>query len=209
MAALSYTTSALIKAQVPITDTTDDTFIATVVLRTNEWLENKIGHPVGPDPTTLYLFDGFDAIRGMRMMIERGVQSISLLRIAQRTGATLVTVPSTDYYIRPSIARRRPGEPGFYIQLTNVPSTSNPATFFYEGFENVEVTGVFGYAAIPNELESIATRLGATAWRGRSASSSGDQFTIGIDGSRTFENMLSAEDRRTIARYRSDPIAVG
>ena len=204
-----YTSLAVVKAREGITDTTDDSFLSLTIGEVSEWMENKMGRSVGPEVGVLYTFDGFSSVHGMYIPVQRGIRAITLLQIAQRTGATLVTVPSSDYFIKPYAQDRRPGWPGFGVQLTNVPVSTNPATFFYDGFANVAITGDYNWAVLPLELQRIATSLVITAYRGRSSSAAGESFTIGLDGSRTFDNMLGSEDRKTLARYTTDRIAVG
>ena len=84
--------------------------------------------------------------------------------------------------------------------MTDIPSSSNPLPYFLRGFNNISILGTFGWEATPSEIADVALNLTVASWRGRS-SSGGDTFTIGADGERTFERMLSAKDWRTISRY--------
>jgi len=59
----------------------------------------------------------------------------------------------------------------------------------------------FGFPAVVPEIEDIGYKIEMAAYRQR-ASSGGSTYTINPDGSRTFENALSYEDKMTIERYR-------
>ena len=88
------------------TDTTDDENLFEFIDAASSWITGKTGRSFLPDPTsgtTTYLFDGNDAIEyGRCLLIPRGIRSITTLKVATNTGATLQTVPSTDYFIQPN-----------------------------------------------------------------------------------------------------------
>lgn len=204
--ALSYVTTAAVKARLSIGNTTDDAVIDTLCDQVNGFVESYTHRQVGPFATgstfTLH-FESEDAYENGRVFVHTpGISSITLLEVAPYTGAAYVTVPASDYFLMPADSDRDTGWPAFEVHMTDIPSASNGQPFFAPGYNTVRITGDFGWAAIPTEVQEVATNLALALWRSRSAGTS-DVFTIGPDGERTFERALSDKDRRTLNRYQT------
>lgn len=202
---LSYTTTAAVKSRLGITDTTDDTLIGTIVDQVNAFVESYTGRQIGPWATaSTFSFHYFpdDADDSGRIFpFPQGISSLTTLEVRDYTGGTLSTIPTTDWFLMPQAQQRDPGWPATELHITDVPSASNTQPQFQPGYEMVRLTGNFGWAAIPDEIEEVAVNLGLALYRSRSAGTS-DVFTIGPDGERTFERALSEKDRHTLNRYR-------
>jgi len=186
------------------TDTTDDENLLQFVGQASSWIESRTGRTFLPDPpsgTKTYTFDGTGAIENGRcLLIPRGIRSITLLQNGLYTGATLQTIPATDYFLQPSPQNRDPGWPATELWLTDIPSSGNPVPYFAYGFQNIAITGAFGWASTPSEIEDIALTAVVSMWRSR-GSAGGETITIGTTGERTIERSLSYEQRATLSRY--------
>jgi hypothetical protein len=190
-------------------DTSDDEELLQYIRQAKTFLDTKVSRSFSPDPTTSYTFDGYDAVgqfpaygiatgipHGNTLLVPGGVQSISQIQIASITGGTLTTLASTDVVLRPLPWRRDPGWPATQLVLTDVAAWR----WWPPGYGNIIATGVFGWDHIPSDIEAITRRLVIGAFRGRSTGG-GDLYTIGLAGERTFEHVLSWEDKATLKAY--------
>ena len=195
-----YTTFNAVKARLGITDTTDDALLETYVNQVNDWLEERLGRPVGPDNGATYIFDGNGT---RRLHVPRGVRAVTSLTVAPATGQTPVTVPAADIKLVPAAGERLPRHPADWIYLSDIPTGG--VYYFAPGFGTVTVVGDFGFAAIPDALTDVATTCVVSKYRARGAGG-GDNYTLGVDGERTFERYLGYEDKITIRRYAVGPL---
>lgn len=201
-AAAEYANLVDLKSRLGITDTTDDTELQQLCTAANALIESFTARILAPITYTAALFDGYDAEPGGRcLVIPTGIRSVSLLEVATNTGASFQTIPSSDYFIRPTVQERDPGWPGTELWITDIPASTDPLPFFPPGFANIRLTGTGGWAAQPDDVIDVALNVAVAKWRARSAAG-GDSFTIGSDGERTYERLLSYQDRQTLTRYR-------
>jgi hypothetical protein len=200
----TYCSLADIKDALDITDALSDEKLLSLIDRTAGFIETKTRRRLYPDPVTTYTFDGFSAIaNGRCLLVPNGVRSLSNFAMATVTGGTPVAVTAADLVLRPLLQDRSPGWPATQIWLTDIASVP----YFYPGYGNIVAAGTFGWEAVPREIEAIAIRLVVSAWRGRGAGG-GDTFTIGVEGERTFERMLSYQDKLTLQSY-GEPVFLG
>lgn len=209
--ALSYVTTSAVKTRLGIGNTTDDTVIGSICDQVNGFIESYCHRPIGPFATgsTLTLhYENDDAHDSGRVFtFSSGIASITTLEVAPYTGASYVTVPTSDYFLMPHEQERDTDWPAFEVHMSDIPSASNGQPFFAPGYNTVRITGNFGWAAIPDEVKEVAVNLALALWRSRSAGTS-DVFTIGPDGERTFERALSDKDRRTLNRYQARTVTI-
>ena len=192
------------RLDIPVTDTASDEELLQLIDQTAGFIETKTRRRLYPDPVTTYTFDGFSAIaNGRCLLVPNGVRSLSNFAMATGTGETPVAVTAADLVLRPLPQDRSPGWPATQIWLTDIASVP----YFYPGYGNIVAAGTFGWEAVPREIEAIAIRLVVSAWRGRSAGG-GDTYTIGVEGERTFERMLSYQDKLTLQSY-GEPVFLG
>jgi len=200
----TYCSLADVKSRLDITDATSDEELIQLINQTAGFIETKTRRRLYPDPVTTYTFDGFSAIaNGRCLLVPNGVRSLSNFAMATATGGTPVAVTAADLVLRPLPQDRSPGWPATQIWLTDIASVP----YFYPGYGNIVAAGTFGWEAVPREIEAIALRLVVSAWRGRGAGG-GDTFTIGVEGERTFERMLSYQDKLTLQSY-GEPVFLG
>lgn len=205
----TYATTADLKTRLGITDTTDDTLLGTICDQVNALVEGITGRILAPIASTAYTFDGSDAIWGGRCLQvgDIGVRAITLLEVAAYTGASFVTMPASDYFIRPLAQERSSGWPGTEIWITDIPTAANSYPYFPPGFGTVRVTATWGWAAMPDEIIDLALTTAVRTWTGRQA---GQADIIGTDefGKPIVSRYLSGRDRATLQRYAEKAVLV-
>lgn len=198
------------------TDTTEDEAILGYIAQVSRFIENRTGRRFTPDPasgTTTYRFHTRDTSRcpycgNPTLYIERGIRSVTTLGIATddqpSSGGTYTSATSTAYYIDPPEADRPPGWPGTWLCFRS--NATGAETAYYTASYGAEITGGFGFAAVPGDIEQVALNLVVAAHTARGVAG-GDRYTVNIDGSRTFERALSYSDRMILDWYRVPGIA--
>jgi hypothetical protein len=195
-----YTNVSAVKARLGITDTTDDSLLGAIVGEVNSFITERLGRPVGPEDDVTYVFDGTGT---NRLRVTRGIRSVTTLTVASQTGATPVSITAGDIILVPPSGERGDGEPADWIVLSDHPAGG--VYIFGAGYGTVSVTGDFGWAAVPEALAGVAVTLAVARWRAR-GSAGGDAFVTGVDGERTFERLLSWDDKMTLRRYGVGPM---
>lgn len=199
--AQSYTSNAAVKTRLSITDTTDDALFTTITAQVNEWLEEKIGFPVGPITSEERLFDGA-AVKndGYCLPIYPwGVRAVTAVRTATETDGSYTTRTASDVVIRPHSHERETGWPGMELWVKDNASWQFPTY----GMDVIGITATWGWAAIPETLVAIATRLAVALYRGRGYGS-GQTYAVGQDDvAAVAAEELSASDWRTIFKYQN------
>jgi hypothetical protein len=200
----SYVTTATAKARlgIPSADTTDDTLIGKVCDQINAYIESYTGTVLAPIAGTLVkTFDGYKCTSNRVLLIPRGVRTITLLENSAYTGGPFQTIPSTDYFLRPSGYDLNPGYPYTELVMTNVPSAGNPLPTFNPGFDNIRITGTWGWPQTPDEITEIAEVMAVRAWAGRQAGQT-DQIGVSEGGMPIISRTVSLRDRETLGRFR-------
>jgi hypothetical protein len=200
----SYVTTATAKARlgIPSADTTDDTMIGKVCDQVNAYIESYTGTVLAPIAGTLTkTFDGYECTTNRILLIPRGVRTITLLENSAYTGGPFQTIPSTDYFLRPTDFDLNPGYPYTELVMTNVPSAGNPLPTFNPGMDNIRITGTWGWPQIPDEIKEIAEVMTVRAWAGRQGGQT-DQIGVSEGGMPIISRTVSLRDRETLGRFR-------
>lgn len=159
MTALGLTTAAQLAVLEPCVDAA------------NAELTRRVGMFLGPSTDTLRLLDGRDAVRdGTRLYIKGGIRTLTQVRLASTTGGTLTTATLADFLLRPKSHELRTGEPYRYIDIS-----PTSASRFWDGYDNVELTGTFGPAAVDADCARIADMVAARMYQ---YSASGGDLTL-------------------------------
>ena len=193
-----------VKQRLGITDTTDDENLQEFIRQVTGWIDSVTGREFLPDPPTgtkTYTFDGRDALEGGKLLlVPRGIRSVTGIQISVITGDTLVSVPAGNWFLGPPAAERDTGWPATEIWMTDIPSAGNNVPIFYRGFQNIAVTGAFGWASVPADIEDVALTTVVRSWAARR---SGQGDVVGTDelGRPLVSRMLSGRDRDTLSRY--------
>ena len=200
----SYVTLANAKARlgIPSADTTDDTLLTKVCDQVNAYIESYCGLVLAPIAgTQTQCFDGYEAVNGRQFLIPKGVRTITLLENAAYTGGPYFTIPSTDYFLRPSDFDLNPGYPYTELVMTNVPSVGNGLPRFCPGLDTIRITGTWGWPQIPDEIREVAEVMAVRAWAGRQAGQT-DQIGVSEGGMPIISRTVSLRDRETLGRFR-------
>lgn len=197
------TTLAAIKSRLSISDTADDVLLGTLNDQVSGWIEGYTGRKFVPETAVTYTFD---TSAGYVLRIPRGIRSISAMGIASMTNQpdsggtyTAVTLPGS-VLLRPRAQDLPEGWPATEVWL----SRATNSTPLYGTIQNgVTITGNFGFAATPPEIEAVTLDAIASAYSVRRMGASG---VIGADDTavvpwvRFFSH--GSPQRGTLDRYR-------
>ena len=181
--------------------TADVTMLTSICDQVDAYIEAYTGRVLAPIGSATYSFDGYDRITPRLFQVPRGVRNVTLLEISTYTGGPYNTVPSTDFFLRPTDQEKDPEFPHTEILMTNIPSAGNYAPIFYEGFNTVRITATWGFPAVPDDIHEVAEVMAVRSWYARQAGQT-DQVGGMEYGGPTISRSVSARDRETLARYR-------
>lgn len=194
----AYATAALLKTSLGVTDSTDDTALGLVCDRINAYVELFTGRVLAPIASAAIKLDG-DGSRELRY--PKGIRAVTLLEIADYTGAAYQTIAAGDYFLRPGPAGLRPGWPYTRIMLSDHPAGSH--TRFSAGLDTVRMTATTGWTAIPDDVTELAITAATRAWHSAQA---GQSDIVGTDemGRPLVSRFFSARDLGTLRTYSVD-----
>lgn len=215
-----YCTLDDVKARLNLTSTqvTYDEYLSAAIGWVSDRIDQTVGFQFYPNPASGsadFLFDawtpagddggqsgGMITDNGRCLLIPRGIVSLTALQVATYTGGTYTTIPTTDWFLRPTAQERQPGYPFTELWITNIPAPADTTPAFFPGYATVKLQGaVLGWPAIPLSISDICQTIVVASYRARGAGG-GDSFTVAEDGTRTFERMWSATDLRALGRFR-------
>ena len=204
-------TTAQIKARIfpaGVTDTADDTLISELIDQVSDYIEQTTGRKLVPVSSTTYVFD---TVSGYVLRVPIGIRTISAFGVALThqpdSGGVYTTVPAADYLLRPKAQDASQGWP-----FTEVRITRGLLTGMIGAFGSVQngatITGTFGFAATPPDIQGVAMDAVIAAYQARKLGTSG---VIGADmGALTpWSQFFSfgSPQRATLDRYRYPGIA--
>lgn len=129
---------------------------------------------------------------GPTLYIPGGIRSITTLGYATGdqpdSGGTYSTITSGYYYLRPLAHDRTSGWPATRLELAS-------GYYFHAGRSTVQITGTFGWAAVPPDIAGIAAAVVIRRFQARQSSSSGADLLVGSAdlGFRTLAFLSPAE----------------
>ena len=172
--------------------------VVGIIAEVSDYIHHITGQRFTPDPLSGTRTYRFHTRAGRKLRIPKGIRSITTLGVATQSqpssGGTYVTATSTDYYIDPPEHDRDVGWPGDAICFR----INASGAIFVDAEFGAEVTGAFAFAAVPPAIAHVAENLAVAAFRARASSGGGPGITINVDGSRTYDPMLSHKDRATL-----------
>jgi hypothetical protein len=168
--AIAYTSVSALKTYMGVSDTNDDAAFTAIATAVNAIIEDYIGAGIGDGGTAIRTYDGDGSDR---LFVRGGVNSITTLEVADQTGGTFTTAGTASYVIRPHTYERPTGWPGWYVQLTDVATTT-----FTPGYDTVRITPgtAWGFTSTPQELSRIADIMGVRMFQARK---SGETLLVG------------------------------
>lgn len=165
-------------------------------------IEGYTGRWFAPRPASGTATYRFHTCYGLTLRVPKGVRSISTLAVATQdqpeTGGTYTTATSTDYYVDPPEIQRDAGWPATAIKFRNTTST-----IFYDAAYGAQVTGAFGWAAVPYDVQGVAIR--AVVRRYLSKGGGALAVPTGPEGTMRLLPDMSGADRMTLDFYREIP----
>jgi hypothetical protein len=175
-----------VKDRLGITDTTSDELLSDLIDEVTNVIQNETGRTFVPTTSTTLLLDGKDALDLRTFLVEPGILTLTKVETATQTGGTFSEVTLSTVT---TISR------GANSTILILPLGS----FFWWGYQNVRLTGTFGYATVPEAVQGVAMRAVIRLFQARGSgvavASGGEGF-----GSMLLQN-ISPEDRRVLAHY--------
>lgn len=159
-------------------DVTDDTMLTEIVNEVSAAIQNYCGRKLVPDNAATYVFD---TESGQTLRIPYGIRTITSMGVAQThqpdAAGTYVTIPAADILLRPKAIDAPIGWPFFEVRITRGTKTGTVA-YFARADNGCTITGNFGFAATPDDIQSVAIDACAVAYAIRGNPSS---YIIGPD----------------------------
>lgn len=166
---------------------------AELLDRASRFIDDQTGWFFYQLASTTYLVDGSDT----DVIIPNiPIVSVSLLESQYYTGATWNTIAAGQYFLYPSLPSQ--GWPYTYIRLTDIPTTGQ-STKFWRGKQNVRITAVAGFPAVPSAITHLTLKLAARIWKARDTGFAGVVGSVDT-GILTVKD-LDSTDKYTLATY--------
>lgn len=171
------------------TDAAFDALIPKIITRVSRIMDRKTKRSFGNSGAgTVRLFDGpeidwtkrYDSLLGTEStaLFPGDVAAITQIRV--KAGGTndpnWYVVPAGDYFLQP--ADRDEEAPAEWIELSDAPSGS--ISRWPTGFRVIEITGTFGWAAIPATIKSICLETTIRFYKSRGSGFS--DAAVGVEG---------------------------
>lgn len=193
------------------TDTSQDESILEKIRQVSAAIEKYTGQWLAPRPTDpasdmTLLFDvptfGRGASRslvleyGERRTGIRRLTSIGIATTSQpETGGSYTAATLADILLRP---RPTADGPATRLEFTNYPTGSQ--SMFWPGYNTVSAVGGFGPAAVPSDIQGVATRASVRRVIGKGGGAV--SIPVGPEGTMMLLPDMSGADRATLDLYR-------
>ena len=196
-------TIAQVKARLEITDTTDDTMLTELVEEVSDWIQHNTGRRFLPIASTTYIVD---TQAGYVLRFPIGVRSVSALAINTSThqpdtgGSYPTVIAAANISLRPSSVDLPPGWPATEIRLSRAQTT------IFGNIENgASVTGTFGFATVPPDVQAVTIDGVVAAYQMRKNGTSG---VFGVDANSGVPWwQFTATSWKTLGMYRYPVVA--
>jgi hypothetical protein len=169
---------------------------AAIELYCQAWLAPR---PADPASTTTLLFDVPYASRSL--YVERGDRRLGIRTLTALGTATTSQPETGGAYTSATLAtvllRPRPTADGPAWRLE---FSDTSGGLFYPGYNTVQVTGAFGPASVPADIQGVALRAAVRRVMGKGAGAVG--IPIGPEGTMMLLPDMSGADRVTLDMYR-------
>lgn len=185
----------------------DDTLLGELIDEATSFIQAYVGRRILPEAAATYVFD---TRSGYVLHIPRGVRAITSMGVATThqpdSSGSYTTVPASDRLLRPKATDLNNGWPPTQVLFSRGTLTGTIAAFVTAA-NGCTITGDFGFAAVPDDLEGVCIDTVVTAWQSRKDGTSG---VIGAEDSaitpwNTFYSKGSPQ-RATLDRYRVIPV---
>lgn len=195
------TTLTRVKAQLKITDATDDTYLGTLITDLSDWIQEYTGRTLAPAAGVAYVVD---TAAGSVIPFPRGVRAVTSLQVASSdqpdTGGTYTAIAAADILLRPNSAYRKPGWPATEIWIRG--SAAGRLTTAINGASLVVDEG---WAVTPPGVQRVVDDAVAAAYQARRAGLSGvigaDDNPMPVSWAQWFG--WGSPQRQTLLRFRA------
>lgn len=147
-------------------DAAEDETILEKIRQVSRAIERYTGRWLAPRPSSGTTTYRFHTEYGQVLHVPRGVRSVTTLGIADEdqaeSGGTYTTLAPAYYWIDPPAAERLDGEAGLWVTLR----PDAPQSFVDASF-GAEVTGAFGPASVPPDIQAVAIRMAVRRYLGK------------------------------------------
>lgn len=175
-------TTAQVKARIfpaGVTDNADDVLISELIDQVSDFIEQYTGRKLVPVSSTTYLFD---TVSGWTLRVPIGIRTITNLGVNNLThqpdsGGSYTTVAATDYLLRPKVQDGPQGWPFTELQISRG-TLAGTISSFGNIANGATITGTFGFASTPPDIQSVAIDAVVAAFAARKDGASG---VIGAD----------------------------
>ncbi len=143
---------------------------------------------------------------GRSLYIPKGIRSITTLGIANYgqpdTGGVYSSATAANYYLEPVAMERTSGWPATRISLRK-----ETASLFYAATFGAQITGAFGWASVPYDIQGVAIRATIRRYIGKGGG--GTAVAVGPSGVEYLLPDMSGSDRAVLEFYRDRAGYVG
>jgi hypothetical protein len=157
-----------VKAQLKITDTTDDAYLTALIEDVTDYVQEYIGaYVVAHNGVTTLL----DTAAGAVLRVPFGVRTVTSLSIAQTnqpdTGGSYAAVSAALIVLRPPVMDRQPGMPATEIHVLG------SAGVFADAINGASLVADLGPLTTPDRVQRVVIDAVAAAYQARKAGGSG------------------------------------
>ncbi len=158
-APVTYATIDALRELLQLPDDSRDNLLSDLLLRVTDKINLSLGFDFFRHPavsgTEVRTYDGDNT---GTLAEQQGFSSVSQVRWTSGTGGTWTAAVAADHLLSGPVA---PGGPFLFLKVSDV----GAIPYFYRGYGTVEVTGVFGYLAIPPAIEMATLYWAADLYR--------------------------------------------
>jgi hypothetical protein len=182
---------------------TDTTTITELIEQVSDWVQHFTGRKFVPITSTTYIVD---TQAGYVLRFPIGVRTVSALGVNNSahqpdTGGSYTAISAANILLRPTASELPVGWPATEIRISRA-ATTGPLRF--ANIENgASVTGTFGFAATPPDIQAVTIDATVAAFQSRKNGASG---VIGADGDAIIPWVSffskGSPQRATLERYR-------
>jgi hypothetical protein len=197
-------TDGQVKARLGIADVNDDPLINELIVQCTTYVHGYSGRWFLPETGVTYTFD---TDGGSVLRIPRGIRSVTSMGVNSSvhqpdTGGSYTTVPAADILLRPKAADLPAGWPPTEVHISRG-TLAGTVRYFGRIDNGCTITGNFGFAAVPPDIQSVAIDAVVAAYAVRKMGASG--VIGGEDSAATPWNRFfsrGSPQRATLDRYR-------
>lgn len=182
-------------------DTVDDPLINALIVQVSAWIEGYTGRMFRPVTETRV----FDTTAGSVLRIPDGVRAVTSMGVATThqpdSGGAYTTIPAADILLRPKLTDRG-SWPATEVRISRG-TLAGTVAYFATAENGCTITGSFGFASVPPDVEAVAIDAVVAAYQSRK---NGASSVLGADDqalppwSRFFGR--GSPQRGTLDRYR-------